>query len=75
MQFAVVDTGLFASDILSTPNPTIALVIPVNNAPLPTKALAFTYQLLQIYLYSCHHQYTTIPPALSVDLFLNHRQI
>jgi hypothetical protein len=28
---------------LSTlPKPTIDLVIPVNNAPLPTKALAFT---------------------------------
>jgi hypothetical protein len=24
------------------PKPTIDLVIPVNNAPLPTKALAFT---------------------------------
>jgi hypothetical protein len=34
----LVDTGLFASLVLSTlPNPTIALVIPVNNAPLPTK--------------------------------------
>jgi hypothetical protein len=34
----VVDTGLFASDILSTfDKPTIDLVIPVNNAPLPTK--------------------------------------
>jgi hypothetical protein len=38
----VVDTGLFASDILSTfDKPTIDLVIPVNNAPLPTKALAY----------------------------------
>jgi hypothetical protein len=32
---------LHCLDII-TINPTIALVIPVNNAPLPTKALAFT---------------------------------
>jgi hypothetical protein len=49
--FTAVSTDLVLSGVLSTlPNPTIDLVIPVNNVPSPTKALAYIYQLLQIYL-------------------------
>jgi hypothetical protein len=36
--FTAVSTDLVLSGVLSTlPNPTIDLVIPVNNVPLPTK--------------------------------------
>jgi hypothetical protein len=55
----------FASDISTFDKPTIDLVIPVNNAPLPTKALAFTTNYFKFICIAATTTTTTIP-ALSV---------